>query len=175
MTWLSQTAPGDTAFDRAFGLCPDLYRRYIDFQALFWQRHLVDPVILELCRLYVAELLGCASERRIRYQEAIDAGFDERKARALDGWQRAEGFDERERACLRFTELFVLDPHAISDDDAIAVRRALGTRATVALTEALALFDGFMRFRLLLGDAAEAEVGEPVIVPAPRVGARSVA
>jgi hypothetical protein len=45
----------------------------------------------------------------------------------------------------------VLDPHGVDDADTAAVAAHLPPPAMVALIEALALFDGFTRFRLILG------------------------
>ena len=48
-------------------------------------------------------------------------------------------------------ERFVLDPRGVSDADAAAVTAHLSPAQTVALIEALAVFDGFTRFRAILG------------------------
>ena len=58
-------------------------------------------------------------------------------------------------ACLAFAEKFVLEPHGLSDEDATAVSTHLSAAEMVAFTEALALFDGFARFQVLLGVAPE--------------------
>jgi hypothetical protein len=67
--------------------------------------------------------------------------------------------------------MFVRDPHAITDADAAAVVEHLGEAGLVALAEALALFDGFCRFRLLLG--VEPESDGVTIVDPPKTGAAS--
>jgi len=156
MSWLPRAkneaaAHPATELDAVFGHRPDLYRDYRDFHALFWERPLVDPVLLELCRLRIAALVGCESELGIRYQGTLDAGLTESKIAALDHWHDDARFSERERAVLAFAELFVRDPHAITDGDARAVVHELGDAGTVAFVEALALFDGFARFRVMLG------------------------
>ena len=174
MTWLAYDAPGRTPLDRVLGLRPELHRGLLAFYALFWERRLVDPVLLELCRLLAAGLLGCTSEQRIRYRPAVDAGLSELAAASVATWRTAGCFDARERACLLFAEKFVLDPHTIDDADVAAVRDAIGTEATVALTEALALFDGFMRFRRMLGADDPAEPDGVVIVPGPSLAAESL-
>src|SRR5262249_16908493 len=75
----------------------------------------------------------------------------EDKITALPRWPTDPRFSELERAGLAFAEKFVMDPHAISDDDAAAVTAHLSAREMVAFTEALALFDGVTRFRVILG------------------------
>lgn len=161
-----------TPLDAVFGHRPELYREYRDFYALFWERPLVDPVLLELCRLRVAALAGCESELALRYEVARDAGLGESKIAALEHWHEDDRFSARERAVLCFAELFVRDPHAITDEDARAVVSELGDAGTVALVEALALFDGFARFRVMLG--VEPRQPAPQLVPAPATGDASL-
>lgn len=164
--WLPAVAPGATAFDRVFGLRPDLYADYRAFSSSFWTRRPVAPVILELCRLRVAQLLGCEAELRLRYEPARAAGLDEAKIALLTRWPTAPAFTDAERTCLGYAEQFVLDVHGITDPQAAEVTAHLTPAGLVALTEALALFEGFARFRLILGVAPETLVlaadGRPV-------------
>lgn len=146
MSWL-----GSSSFAGTFALRPELYADFTPFADAVWRDRLVDPVLLELCRLRVAQVLGCAAEARRRTPAALAAGFDEAQAAALAGWVRSEVFSPVQRACLRLAEGFVLDPHGVSDADAAAVAAHLPPAEMVALIEALAIFDGFTRFRLILG------------------------
>jgi alkylhydroperoxidase family enzyme len=153
--WLPEAAPGTTALDRVFGLCPDLYADYRAFLALFWTRDTVGPVVLELCRLRVAQLLRCEGELRLRYRPARAAGLEESKIAMLERWPTAPAFTVAERACLAYAEQFVLDAHGVTDAQAADVTEHLGAAGLVALTEALALFEGFARFRQVLGVTPE--------------------
>ncbi|HEX5066393.1 MAG TPA: carboxymuconolactone decarboxylase family protein [Myxococcota bacterium] len=154
-----------TPFERVFALRKNLLEDFRSFYALFWEAHLVDPVILELCRLRIAQLHGCEAELRVRYQPALDAGLTEEKIAALADAGDSPLYSDAERACVALAELFAMDPHAITDADATRVVAVLGDAGTVALVEALALFDGFTRFRLMLGvEAPDARV----VAPAPR-------
>ena len=155
-----------TPFESVFALRKNLFEDFRSFYALFWEAHLVDPVILELCRLRVAQLHGCEAELRVRYQPALDAGLTEEKIAALADAGDSPLYSDAERACVALAELFAMDPHAITDADAARVVAQLGDAGTVALDEALALFDGFIRFRLILGVDAPAQ--QDLRVPAPR-------
>lgn len=161
----SQPAPGGTPLERTFALRQNLFEDFRRFYALFWEQKLVDPVILELCRLRIAQIHGCDAELRLRYQPALDGGLGEEKIAALADASESPAYGEAERACVAFAELFAIDPHAIRDEDAARVVAALGDAGTVALVEALALFDGFVRFRLVLG--VEPPGTDRVVVPAP--------
>jgi alkylhydroperoxidase family enzyme len=173
MGWLPAACEdAQTPLDAVFGLRPNLYEDFRRFYGLFWERRLVEPVRLELCRLRVAQLLGCDSELAVRYQPALDAGLTEEKVTRLASWRDDPAFDAAERACLGFAEKFVTDPHAIDDADAAAVVEHLGDAGTVALTEALALFDGFARFRAVLG--IEPRRSGVSRVPGPSADAKSL-
>jgi alkylhydroperoxidase family enzyme len=148
MSWLplpAATADRDP-FERVFALRANLFEACRDFAGLFWSRRLLDPVVLELCRLRVAQMLGARHPQSVRTPQAQQAGLQETRIAALSDWWNSLDFSPTERACLRFAEQFVLDPKGITDADAAAVTGALGDAGTVAFVEALAIFDGFSRF-----------------------------
>ena len=146
MSWLPDQAPGGNPLERVYGLRPNLFEAWRDFALLFWEKRLLDPVLLELVRLRVAQMHQAAFPLSSRRPEARAAGLDESKLGELDQWWRSPSFSETERACLRFAEQFVLDAKGMTDEQALPVVQALGEPGTVALVEALAIFDGFGRF-----------------------------
>ena len=154
MTWLPESGSGDSDLARAFALRPELFAAWSDFAALFWRRRLVEPVVLELCRLRIASMLGAREALAHRTPEARDAGLTEARIALLDAWWTSDAFGDAERACLRFAEQFALDPREIADADAAAVVAALGDAGMVAFVEALAVFDGFARFERFVAGAA---------------------
>ncbi|HET9078450.1 MAG TPA: hypothetical protein VFN68_16055 [Acidimicrobiales bacterium] len=89
----------------------------------------LDRRILGLCRRRVGTLLGCPAHRGV-----IPA---------------RDRMDDRERACVDFAEQFVLAHHDITDDDARRVTSHLSDAEMVALTTALAVYDGFCRFEIM--------------------------
>ena len=146
MTWLPQQAAGTGSFERAFGLRPNLFDAWRRFAVLLWDAGLVDPIVLELCRLRIGQMHGAACPP----QATNPASLPARKADDLATWWRSDAYDETERACLRFAEQFALDPKGITDAEAAALTGALGDAGTVAFVEALAIFDGFARFARIL-------------------------
>lgn len=156
MTWLPgipEQTRGADAFEQAFRLRPNLYEAWREFAALFGEE-VVDPRILELCRVRIARMHGAGFPLPIRGPHIASAGLREEDLADLDAWWKSGAFGPSERACLGFAEQFVLDAAGISDEQAAAVREALGDAGTVAFVEALAVFDGFARFCRIL------EVGE---------------
>jgi alkylhydroperoxidase family enzyme len=151
MSWLPEAGPGRDDFERTFALRPELFAAWREFAGLFFAKRLVDPAVLELCRLRIAELHGARHPLSVRTPEAQAAGLDEAKLARLGEWWKQPGFTPLERACLRFAEQFALDPGAMSDEEARPVIEALGDAGAVAFIEALAIFDGFARFCRMLG------------------------
>jgi len=153
MSWLTTATGGADSFAGVFRLRPNLFAAWRDFASQLWDAELVDPTVLELCRLRIGQLHGAACPRA---GAAPPAPLDGRKRVDLASWWHSGAYTETERACLRFAEQFVLDAKGIADDDAAAVTGALGDAGTVAFIEALAILDGFARFARILdvgGDA----------------------
>ena len=154
MTWLPETAPGRTPLDRVFGLRPVAYERFRELYAGLWDASVIDPALLELCRLRIATLLGCDAELRIRHG---GARLDEARVAALAAWPTSPLFGDAERSCLAFAEQYVLDPSRVTDADFGALRRHLDPPAIATLTLAVAVFDALARLRLGLGVASAGE------------------
>ncbi len=112
-----------------------------------------SPQLLELCRLRIASLLGCAVESESRTPAAeVDADL----AARIASWPTDLRFDETDRACLAFTEHYVMDVATIDDDTVAAVRVHLGDAGTSNFVSALLVVEQRIRLRLvwdrLLGD-----------------------
>lgn len=101
----------------------------------------------------VAQILGCAPQPRGGRERG--AAVAPETIAALEDWRSDRRFSALERACLGMAEKFVLDPRGVSDEDVAALMVHLSAAQTVALIEALAIFDGFARFGAMLdADAA---------------------
>lgn len=108
----------------------------------------VDPVALELCRLRIAMLLGSAAELEARTPVALSAGLDEQTVAVLSSWPTSPRFGTRERACLAFTEQFVIDVAGMDDATVTAVRDHLGDHGLVDFVSALLVVEQRQRLRL---------------------------
>jgi alkylhydroperoxidase family enzyme len=153
-SWIPDGAEGPTAFRRLFGLRPNLYDRYEDFSGRLWDPAVMDPVVLELCRLRVAQLLGDGAGLTVRSRPAVAAGLQEATVAELASWPTSPSFDETTRHCLGFAEQFVIDPDGISGAERAQLRHDIGFSRLVGLAQAVAAFDGFSRFGLVLGIGA---------------------
>lgn len=108
----------------------------------------VDPVLLELCRLRIATLLGSQQELRSRTGAAIDAGLQEAIIEDLAVWPTSERFGPRERACLAFAEQFIIDVASLDDDTAGDVATHLGPQGLIDFAHALLVVEQRQRLRL---------------------------
>lgn len=170
-SWLDKEAPGTTSFDKVFGLLPETYAYYHDFYAVVWDGP-VNPALIELCRLRIAQLLECEPELRIRYQQAVDAGLTDEKVAALSRYYDSPLYDSLEREAVSYAETFVIDPRSITDEQAAGLKAALTSDGLAQLTVALALFDGFSRFKVFLG--IQPDHDNVTTVPKPLAGTASL-
>ena len=69
---------------------PDVLEHLDDLHEAVWDA--VDPVLLELCRLRIARLLGCAAEEDARTPAALAAGLDEATIADLAAWPSSSRF-----------------------------------------------------------------------------------
>lgn len=147
VTWL--TTASDSSIGSLLALRPDLAARFVTFRNLIDEEHLVDPVVLELCRLRIAAMLGDSGAA-----SAPTAGVDVPAGliESLASWPTADQFSALQRAALTVAELFVIDAHAVTDEQIAELERHIGADGVVALCTALGLFDGESRMRLTLGD-----------------------
>ncbi len=122
---------------------PDIADHLTAAHAEAWRA--VDPVVLELCRLRVAMLLGCGAELGVR---TALAGVDEDTIAELAQWPTSSRYGPRERACLAFCEQFVIDVAGLDDEVALAVRSHLGEEGLANLATALLVIEQRQRLRL---------------------------
>lgn len=113
-----------------------------------------EPVLLELCRLRMAKLMGAAAARAERSPAAVAAGITEELIERLPGWPEDPRFTDAHRAALAFTEQYVVDHHGITDDHVRDLAAALGNEGVVVLTTALGVWDNQHRLDGALGVVA---------------------
>jgi alkylhydroperoxidase family enzyme len=105
----------------------------------------VEPTLLELCRIRVAQLVESAFDLSLRYRPAQEAGLTEAKIDALANYPESELFDARERVALEYAEQFVIQSSSISDADVARVQEQLNPTEFIYLTKALGVLDQFSR------------------------------
>lgn len=109
-----------------------------------WQA--TSPRLLELCRVRIAMLLGDEAEMAARTSAC---GVEEGLLAALAAWPSDPRFDATDRACLAFTEHWVMDVASLDDDTAAAVRAFLGDEGLLNFASALLVVEQRIRLRLV--------------------------
>lgn len=114
----------------------------------------VDADLLDLCRIRIAMLLGHPDEV---VAQAPPEGPDPQLVAELVSWPTSTRFDDTQRACLAFTEQFVIDVATMDDALAFAVVDHLGADFP-AFVNALLVIEQRQRLTLtwqrLFADAA---------------------
>lgn len=141
------------SIDRVLALRPELAELWHRLDDELWTDPTADPVLLELCRIRVAQLHRAEGSASHRTPAAVAAGLDEDVVEALPMWAVDERFDKAKRAALTVTELFVVDVHGVTDEHMAAVSDALGPSALTTFGTALAVWDGICRFERVLVDS----------------------
>jgi hypothetical protein len=128
--------------DAALALLPGLQGAHQHLHDRIWDGP-ISAATLERCRLRMAQLLRSP---RALGERSPRVGLDDDAVARLSRWYEDPTLDGGDRACLAFAELFVIDPHAITDEQAAAVTTAYGDAGLVHLTTALGLWDNLHRF-----------------------------
>ena len=138
--------PADEVLSRVLRDRPDVLAELTAAHDAAWAS--VDPVLLELCRLRVAMLLGNEADIVTRTPVAVAAGLDEQAVAELASWPTSPRFDARTRACLALTEQFVIDVASTDDSLPAGVAAHLGSAGLVDFTHALLVVEQRQRLRL---------------------------
>lgn len=141
-------------------LAPEAFATFERAAGLVWQA--TDPALAELSRRRIAMLLRDTQAGANGPGGARAA--DAEKAAALASWATSPLFNETERACLAFTEQFVMDVGAMTPDLVHPVVAHFGT-GVGTYVQALFLLEVTERQRLVL----ERVFGRPA-GPAPAAG-----
>jgi alkylhydroperoxidase family enzyme len=104
------------------------------------------PRLLELCRVRIAVLLGCAAEADAR---TPGSGVADDVLAAIRAWPTDPRFGPLDQACLGFAEHYVIDVASIDDGTVAAVREHLGDEGLVNFVNALLVVEQRIRLRLV--------------------------
>jgi len=143
MTHVQHLTEGPTELDRVYGLRPQYYGLLMEDYNRSIER--VDPILVELCRLRMATLIGSKHDLSLRYKPAIAAGLTEEKVHELSKYEGSPLFSDRERRCLDFAEQFVIQSSSISDADTARVQTVLDPEAFIYFVKALSVMDQMQR------------------------------
>lgn len=124
---------------------PAVGRPFMALRDALWQQAYLPADILALCHQRIAQLHGAQVDQLAPEGLALDPD----KLAAVPHWPDDSRFSAQERACLTFTEVYVQDCQALSDDQAEAVKAHFGDAGLVALVQALGVLDSLLRLQLM--------------------------
>ena len=151
-TWFPDTGARATAdvrvLDRVASLRPAYADALREVEAAVWGQDVVEPELLELCRLRIAQMLG-ADATATQPSVAVRLGPD--LVAQLRQWPTSDAFTERHQVGLGFAEQLVVDAQGVSDEQAASVIACLGDGGFLVLTYACGFFETTQRASIVLG------------------------
>jgi alkylhydroperoxidase family enzyme len=111
----------------------------------------VDPVIVELCRLRIARLIGAPALLSLRRPKAAVAGLTETKIAALASWPESPLFSTAERACIALAEQFCMGAYTVTESDVAAVLEHLSADECYALVNGVWVMEALARMTVVMG------------------------
>lgn len=105
-----------------------------------------DRRSLELARVRMAMLLGCAAEAEAR---TPDSGVDDETLAHVAQWPSDPRFDAGDRAVLHFVEAYLIDVATVDDRTVLALRAHLGDAGLATFVHAVLTVEQRIRLRLM--------------------------
>lgn len=106
----------------------------------------LEKTLLELVKLRVSQINGCAYCVDTHTTEALKLGETERRLHAVAVWHESPFFSERERAALAWAESVTLLSETHADDETYQqVRQCFNESETVELTMAIITINSWNR------------------------------
>lgn len=130
---------------------PELLAAFTRLYGTLWSHGVLDHPTKELARLRNARITDCNFCRNVRFASAREHGLSEEIVDEIRDGYESGPLDERQKAVLRYTDAFLRDPAAATDDVRAGLRRHLSPEQIVELTAGLALFMGFSKIAVALG------------------------
>ena len=129
---------------------PGVYRAMFGLEKYVHDCGLENP-LLELVRMRVSQINGCAHCLDMHSKDARAGGETEQRLYLLSAWRDAPVFSARERAALDWAEALTLIAETeISDELYDATRRYFSEEEIVNLTAAIVAINGWNRFAISL-------------------------
>ena len=109
----------------------------------------LEPLLIELVKIRVSQLNGCAFCLDMHTKDARAAGETEQRIYVLSAWREAPFYTPRERAALAWTEAVTrLGSHGVPDAMFNATREHFDEKQLVDLTMAIIAINGWNRLAI---------------------------
>ena len=144
---------------------PELLRAFQRLYGTLWSHGRVDHATKEVARIRNARSVGCRYCRNVRFAGARAQGLAEDDVALIDdGWERST-LTGRHKLAIAWADAFRNEPGRVDPDLRARMLREFSPQEIVELTAGLALFLGFAKIAVALGQQPEAM---PVtVIPTP--------
>lgn len=133
---------------------PKLLHAFQRLYGTLWSHGVVDHATKEVARLRNARTTGCGYCKNVRFAAARDEGLtEERVATIGDDFERSALLDDRQKLVIRYVDAFLDDPAGLDDEVREEMLREFSPAEIVELTAGIALFLGFSKIAVALGQA----------------------
>lgn len=144
---------------------PELLRAFQRLYGTLWSHGTLDQATKEVARLRNARVTGCGYCRNVRFAGAREQGLGEDLVALIDDGYAASDLSERHKAAIRFTDVFLRHPAEVDDETRRRLLERLTPEEIVELAAGVALFMGFSKIAVALGQAPESM--PTLVVPTP--------
>jgi AhpD family alkylhydroperoxidase len=158
-------APTDAVNRSVLAHQPELLRAFLRLYGTLWSHGVVDPPTKEVARMRNARVTGCRYCRNVRFAAAREQGLTENLVAQIDDGFEDSALSERHKAVIRYADVFLTDPAALTDELRADMLRHFRPDQIVELTAGLALFMGFSKIAIVLGQ--EPEDMPTTVIPTP--------
>jgi AhpD family alkylhydroperoxidase len=144
---------------------PELLRAFRRLYGTLWSHGRVDQATKEVARIRNARSVGCRYCRNVRFAGARAQGLDEDDVALIDnGWEHSP-LSDRHKLVIAWADAFRNDPRRVEPELRARMLREFSPEEIVELTAGLALFLGFAKIAVALGQQPDAM---PVtVIPTP--------
>jgi AhpD family alkylhydroperoxidase len=157
--------PADPAQRGVLAHQPGLLRAFQRCYGTLWSHGVLDAATKEVARIRNARVTDCRYCRNVRFAAAREGGLDESQvARIEDGFAESS-LSERHKTVIRWADAFLVEPGGRHEELRAALLRHLDPAQIVELTAGLALFMGFSKIAVVLGQ--EPENMPTTVIPTP--------
>jgi AhpD family alkylhydroperoxidase len=130
------------------GAIPDGYKALLGLENYLNQSSL-DKKLLDLVRLRVSQINGCAFCIDMHWKDLRADGEGEQRLYGLDSWEESPYYDERERAALAWSEAVTrIHPDRVPDAVYDRARAVFEERQLADLTLAVVAINGWNRLNI---------------------------
>jgi AhpD family alkylhydroperoxidase len=134
---------------------PELLDAFTRLYGTLWSHGVVDHPTKEMARLRNARVTDCRFCRSVRFSRAREEGLSEAIVEEIrDGYEQG-ALSERQKLVLRWTDAFLREPGKADPGLRAELLQHFTPEQIVELTAAIALFMGFSKIAVSLGQVPQ--------------------